>query len=217
MDQKNLLRLFASALLAGTISFSGCATTSTSDSADDWEVLFQKGDDLSNWKVAENPGSVRIEDGIIVCNGERAHAFYLGEGGEAPTWKNFEAEIEFMTAENSNGGLFFHCDWQESGWPSALECQINATHKDHRKTGSVYAFGDVTEPGHKDGEWVTMRLKVVDNTVTVWVNGKQTNKWTQPEDHKLKLKRIREGTFALQAHDPISVVKVRSLKVRRLT
>lgn len=33
---------------------------------------------------------------------------------------------------------------------------------------------------------------------------------------KLKLKRLREGTFALQAHDPDSLFKVRSLKVRRL-
>jgi hypothetical protein len=45
---------------------------------------------------------------------------------------------------------------------------------------------------------------------------KQHNQWTQPEDHKLAKKRLREGTFALQAHDPESVVKVRSLKVRAL-
>ncbi len=45
---------------------------------------------------------------------------------------------------------------------------------------------------------------------------KQHNQWTQPEDHKLAKKRLREGTFALQAHDPESVVRVRSLKVRAL-
>jgi len=214
--KKTLSFVFLSALLSMVALFTGCASTASSDSAG-WEVLFEKGDDLSKWRIAENPDSIRIEDGYIVCNGERAHAFYIGEAGESPVWKNFEAEIEFMTAEKTNGGLFFHSAWQEKGWPRpGLECQINVSHQDPRKTGSVYAFGDIETPGHEDGEWVTLRLRVVDKTVTVWVDGKQTNQWTQPEDHKFKKKRLGSGTFALQAHDPVSVFTVRSLKVRRL-
>lgn len=45
---------------------------------------------------------------------------------------------------------------------------------------------------------------------------KMVNEYTQAEDHKLARKRLGEGTFALQAHDPGSVV-VRSFKVRRLS
>lgn len=207
--------LFLTGLLAGLAFFTGCASTAGGGSNEGWTTLYEPGDDLSDWKAAENPESVRLEDGNIVLSGERAHLFYMGEDGEA-SWKNFEAVIEFMTTENSNGGLFFHADWQPSGWPRALEAQMNASHKDHRKTGSIYAFADITEPGHKDGEWVTMRLRVVDHTATVWVDGEQVNQWTQPDDHKLKKKRFREGTFALQAHDSGSLVKVRRLKVRRL-
>lgn len=210
------LGLMAATSLLALILSTGCASTASDESAESWEQLFKVGDDLSDWKVAENPDSVRIEDGYIVCNGKRAHAFYMPKSGEVPSWKNFEAEIQFMTTENANGGLFFHTEWKEEGWPRALECQINATHQDPRKTGSIYAFGDIAEPGHNDGEWVTMLLRVEGQTCTVTVNGKQTNQWTQPEDHKFKLKRLREGTFALQAHDPGSLVKVRSLKVRRL-
>ena len=211
---KSTLRLALTLTLLSKLAlFTGCASTAV----DDWEVLFKQGDDLSKWKIAEKPDSVRIEDGYIVCNGERAHAFYIGENGQAPVWKNFEAEIEFMTTQKSNGGLFFHTAWQEKGWPRpGLECQINVSHEDPRKTGSIFAFGDISEPGHKDGEWVTLRLKVVGKTVTVTVNGKQTNQWTQPEDHKFKKKRLGEGTFALQSHDPVSLTKIRSLKVRRL-
>lgn len=208
--------LMAATSLLAIILSTGCASTTNDESAENWEHLFQVGDDLSDWKVAENPDSVRIEDGYIVLQGERAHAFYMPKGRETPSWKNFEAEIQFMTKENANSGLFFHADWQESGWPRALECQINVSHEDHRKTGSIYAFGDIEEPGHKDDEWTTLLLRVEGKTVTVTVNGKQTNQWTQPEDHKLRLKRLREGTFALQAHDPGSLTKVRSLKVRRL-
>ena len=186
-------------------------------SAEDWQSLFKTGDKLTHWKAAENPESVKLDDeGNIVLNGKRAHLFYMGEDGKA-SWKNFEAEIQFKTAESANAGLFFHTQWQDAGWPShGYEAQINATHKDPRKTGSIYAFKDCAEPGHKDGEWVTMTLKVVGNSATVTVNGKVTNEYTQAEDHKLAKKRFSEGTFALQAHDPGSVVIVRSFKVRRL-
>ena len=199
------------------ITLTTLLATCITASAEDWQTLFKTGDKLTHWKAAENPESVKLnEEGNIVLNGERAHLFYMGEDGEA-SWKNFEAEIQFKTAENANAGLFFHTKWQDKGWPvHGYEAQINCSHKDPRKTGSIYAFKDCAEPGHKDGEWVTMTVKVVDNTATVTVTGEVTNEYTQPEDHKLAKKRFGEGTFALQAHDPGSVVEVRSFKVRRL-
>ncbi len=199
-----------------TLLLSALALT-VSVSASDWTVLFDETTGLKNWKAAENPESVKLnDDKQIVLNGKRAHLFYMGEDGKA-SWKNFEAEIVFKTAESANAGLFFHTQWQDKGWPNhGYEAQINATHKDPRKTGSIYAFKDCAEPGHKDGEWVTMHLKVEGKTATVTVNGKVTNTYTEPEDHKLARKRFSEGTFALQAHDPGSVVVVKSFKVRLL-
>lgn len=183
--------------------------------AQDWQVLFD-GKSLDGWKVAESPESIRLEDGCVVLNGKRAHLFWLGSDGKA-TFGNFEAEIVFQSAKGSNAGLFFHTKWQDKGWPlQGLECQINATHSDWRKTGSVYSFKDVKEAGHGDDEWVTMRLRVEGKTVKVWVNDKLHNEWTQPEDHPEKTKRLDGGTFALQAHDPDSVVKVKSLRVKPL-
>lgn len=184
--------------------------------ASDWQTLFDEDTGLKHWKVAENPDSVRIEDKLMVLGGKRAHAFFMGEDGKA-SWKNFEAEVQFRTHESANAGLFFHTRWQDAGWPGyGLECQINATHKDPRKTGSIYAIQDVKEPGHKDGEWVTMVLRVEGPTATVTVNGKETNRWTQTENHTLAKKRINAGTFAFQAHDPGSKVEVKSFKVRKL-
>lgn len=185
-------------------------------SAAEWQVLFD-GTSLDGWKAAEeNPESVRLEDGVLVLNGERCHLFWVGEDGEA-SFKNFEAEVVFQTEENANGGLFFHTRWQPQGWPGyGLECQINATQGDWRKTGSIYSVKDVKEPGHKDGEWVTMKLRVEGDTVKVWIDGELHNEWTQTAEHTWKKKRLDSGTFAFQAHDPGSVVKVKSLRVKAL-
>ena len=190
--------------------------SSLSALAEDWQTLFKTGDDLKHWKTSENVESVRLEEGNIVLNGKRAHLFYMGEDGKA-SWKNFEVEVQFKTAKNANAGLFFHTTWQEKGWPAqGYEAQMNATHKDPRKTGSIYSFKDCAEPGHKDDEWVTMSVKVEGKKATVTVNGKVTNEYTEADDHAPKTKRFGEGTFALQAHDPGSVVVVRSFKVKRL-
>ena len=196
--------------------FSTLLATSLCASAEQWQSLFKTGDKLTHWKTAENVESVRLEDGNIVLNVMRAHLLNMVEDGKA-SWKNFECEIQFKTAKNANAGLFFHTAWQEKGWPGqGYEAQINATHKDPRKTGSIYSFKDCAEPGHKDDEWVTMTVKVEGKKATVTVNGKVTNEYTEPEDHKPETKRFGEGTFALQAHDPGSVVIVRSFKVKSL-
>lgn len=190
--------------------------TSLCSLAEDWQTLFKTGDKLTHWKTSENVESVRLEEGNIVLNGKRAHLFYMGEDGKA-SWKNFECVVQFKTAKSANAGLFFHTSWQEKGWPNqGYEAQINCSHKDPRKTGSIYSFKDCAEPGHADDEWVTMTVKVEGKKATVTVNGKITNEYTEPEDHSQKTKRFGEGTFALQAHDPGSVVVVREFKVRRL-
>jgi hypothetical protein len=185
-------------------------------SAAEWQILFD-GSSLDGWKAAEeNPESVRIEDGVLVLNGKRCHLFWMGEDGKA-SFKNFEAEVVFQTEEKANAGLFFHTEWQAAGWPGkGLECQMNATHGDWRKTGSIYAIKDVKEPGHADGKWVTMKLRVEGDVVKVWIDGKLHNEWTQTAEHTLKKKRLDSGTFAFQAHDPDSVVRVKSFKVKAL-
>lgn len=185
-------------------------------SATEWHVLFD-GTSLDGWKHAEeNQNSARLEDGLLVLNGERCHLFWVGEDGNA-SFEDFEAEVVFQTEKNANGGLFFHTRYQAKGWPGfGLECQINATHDDPRKTGSIYGVQDKKEPGHEDGKWVTMKLRVEGDTVKVWLDGELHNEWTQTEEHTWKKKRINSGTFAFQAHDPDSVVKIKSFKVKAL-
>ena len=107
--------------------------------AGDWIEMFD-GKTLEGWKVnTENPETFSVEDGAIKVAGPRTHLFYGADGNAK--FKDFEFECEVKTAKNSNAGIFFHTAYQENGWPSTgYEAQVNATHKDWRKTGTIYSF-----------------------------------------------------------------------------
>ncbi|TWU50879.1 hypothetical protein Poly51_41720 [Rubripirellula tenax] len=174
---------------------------------------------LDGWKKAdENPDSWKVEDGKLVCQGDRCHLFYVGE---AAPWKNFHFVGEVMTTPGSNAGIYFHTKYQSEGWPQAgFECQVNVSHKDPKKTSSLYAVKNVDDPGVKDNEWYTQEIIVNGRNVVLKVNGKTLVEYTEPEGQKAFDKNFErmlgEGTFALQAHDPQSKVYFRNLKVKRL-
>lgn len=187
---------------------------------DGWVSLFN-GKDLSGWKANENKESFRVEDGKIVANGPRSHLFYVGPVNKA-NFKNFEWKCEIMTKPNSNSGMYFHTKYQDEGWPSAgYEVQVNNTHGDPKKTGGLYAVADVMDNSPaKDGEWFTQHVIVKGSKVVVKVNDKVTTEYTQPENPKrpegMEGRVLKEGTFALQGHDPISEVHYRKVMVKVL-
>ena len=117
--------------------------------ADEWISLFD-GKTLNNWKVGEHPATFSVADGAIVVFGERAHLFYEGPV-KNHDFKNFEFKMSVMTTPGSNSGIFIHTAFQEEGWPSkGYEIQVNNSHTDWRRTGSVYALQDVREAPAQD-------------------------------------------------------------------
>ena len=185
----------------------------------EWVELFN-GKNLDGWKVSENPGSFTVEDGVIKVAGPRGHAFYMGPVGNHD-FKNFELMVEVKTMPKANSGLFIHTEYQDTGWPNVgYEIQVNQSHGDWRKTGSVYSFQDVREVYVEDGEWYTEHVIVEGSKITVKVNGKTINEYDESKDEKrgadLGTKKLSSGTIALQAHDPESVIFYRSVKVKIL-
>jgi hypothetical protein len=130
-------------------------------------------------------------------------------------FKNFEYKVDVMTEPGSNGGLYFHTEFQESGWPDhGHEIQVNNTfEKDPRRTGSLYNKCDVPKGAHlpKDNEWFTEHITVRGNRVVVKVNGRTFVDWTQPDGQA-----FTQGTFALQGHDPKSRVHYKNIRVKLL-
>ena len=185
-----------------------------------WIPLFN-GKDLTGCKVNEAPEGVRVEDGKIVVNGNRAHVFYVGDVKKAD-FKNFEFKAEVNIKANSNSGIYFHTKLQENGWPAqGFESQVCANgYKDPRKTGSLYAVKDLAESPMKEDEWFEYHIKVEGKKVQISLNGKLVNEWTQADDYVppkgMDGRKLGSGTFALQVHDKGSTVWYRNIRVKPL-
>ncbi|MBB5032246.1 3-keto-disaccharide hydrolase [Prosthecobacter vanneervenii] len=214
----------------------------TSAQAEDgWTTLFN-GKDLSGWKSNEEvPGVFTVENGELKVSGGRAHLFYVGPNGDAK-FKNFELKLKVKTTPGSNSGVYFHTQYQDKGWPDkGYECQVNSTHTDPKKTGSLYGVINILallegqkEPEggkhikvplapSKDDEWFDYIIKVEGKKITLSVNGVTTVEFIEPEgwDPAKELKnmpgrKLSEGTFAIQGHDPKSTTYYKEIAVKVL-
>ena len=180
----------------------------------EWVQLFN-GKDLTGWKThSAGPGKWRVEDGILIGSGKASHLF-----SERGDYKDFHFRVECMINDKGNSGQYFRTQFGP-GFPRGFEAQINATHGDPVKTGSLYPDGRekdmrikenlVLEAPHKPNEWFTQEVICVGPKITILVNGKKTVEWTDPKH------RYKQGHFALQQHDPGSVVKFRKIEVKEL-
>lgn len=182
----------------------------TTPSSDGWVKLFD-GKTLDGWRVGENSSTFSVADGAIVVFGNRAHLFYDGALSNH-NFKNFEFKAKVMTMPGANSGMYIHTTYQETGWPEkGYEIQVNNSHTDWRRTGSVYAIQDVKEAPAKDNEWFTQHIIVQGKKITVKVNDKVINEYTEGENG-----RLSSGTVALQGHDPKSKVLYKDIMVKPL-
>lgn len=199
--------------------FPGCASMNKVNAQNGWISLFD-GKTLNNWKASENPATFKVDNGMIIVNGPRAHLFYTGDAMNHD-FKNFEFKAVVMTTPGSNSGIFIHTAYQETGWPSkGYEIQVNNSHTDWRRTGSLYGIEDVREVYVKDYEWYTETIIVKDKKITIKINDKTVVDYTEPEGVEnlegRKEKHLSSGTIALQGHDPKSKVYYKEVMIRPL-
>lgn len=205
------------ACLTAALLLAGCAgqkkMNSDSSSDNGWVSIFD-GRTLNGWQAAENPATFHVEDGAIVVNGPRAHLFYVGPI-QNHEFKNFEFKARVMTTPGSNSGMYVHTAFQENDWPAkGYEIQVNNSHTDWRRTGSVYAIQDVKEQLVPDNEWYTQHIIVQGKRVTVKINDKVAVDYTEPAE--VKGRSLSSGTVALQGHDPQSKVYYKDVMIKPL-
>ncbi|MBA3768756.1 MAG: DUF1080 domain-containing protein [Acidobacteria bacterium] len=203
-----------SLLLIASLGFS-----QTKKKSNGWVSIFD-GKSLDGWKASENAATFKVENGAIVVDGPRAHLYYVGPVMDH-NFKDFEFKADIMTMPGANSGMYFHTEYQDTGWPAkGYEVQVNNTHGDPRKTGSLYAIKDVNPAPAKDNEWFTQHIIVEGKRVRIMVNGKTTVDYTEPENAErpanMAGRLISSGTIALQGHDPKSRILYKNIMVRAL-
>ncbi len=212
--KKNVL--FITVVLLALIA---CSNTSKLQNNKGWISLFD-GKSLDGWKASEKPGTFSVEDGAIKVAGPRSHLYYEGPVMDH-NFKNFEFKALVMTKPGSNSGIYFHTTYQEKGFPDkGFEVQVNNSHGDWKRTGGLYDIKDTKEVYVKDNVWFTEYIKVEGKHVITKINDIVVTDWTQPdgfvppENHPERI--ISSGTFALQGHDPKSVIFYKNIMVKPL-
>ncbi|MEO8481147.1 MAG: DUF1080 domain-containing protein [Acidobacteriota bacterium] len=180
------------------------------------------GKDLTGWKIGGPAESFMVENGVIRANGVKGagHLFYDGPVMNH-VFRNFDLRLDVATRTKSNGGVYILTDVVDSGFPTkGFEVQLNNSHTDRVRTGSLYHVVDLSNIPAKDDEWFSMEIQVKGQTVTVWVKGEQVLQWTQPAgwttNYDTPSRRIDPGTIAFQAHDPNSYTYYANIRIKDL-
>jgi hypothetical protein len=207
--------LVAAACVAAALPVVGDEKKDSPEPGKGWVQLFN-GKDLTGWKVyPRGTGNWKVKDGAIVGSGNASHLF-----SERGDYKNFHARAQVKINDKGNSGFYVRTKFGE-GFPRGYEVQINATHGDRVKTGSIYPdFREkdlkglkdilILKAAHEPNEWFTLEAICKGAKITTLVNGKKQVEWTDPKY------RYKQGHFALQQHDPGSVVRFRKIEVKEL-
>jgi hypothetical protein len=170
---------------------------------DEWHSIFD-GSTLEGWKANERPESWTVKDGAIRGDGPASHLFYMGE-----KCFNCEFKAEVRINHGGNSGMYFRTEFGP-GFPKGYEAQVDNTHTDPVRTGSLYNFVKVFEQLIPDDTWWTQHIIVEGNHIQIFVNDKKTVDFIDEKN------TFTAGYLALQQHNAGSVVEYKGLMMKVL-
>jgi len=203
---------------------------------DGWIAIFD-GSTLEGWKPNEPGGSggFKVENGAIVGFGGRNHLYFMEE------FQNFELKMDVKINKGGNAGVYVKSQWQDNAWPTTgFELQVNSSHGDPQKTGTLYNIVRIPKAPHGDDEWFTYHIICNGNNIEVRVNNETLYTYTDPgragpgrggqgggqggQAQQGNLPPITEqnkrigqaGYIALQQHDPESIPYFKNIYVKKL-
>lgn len=198
-------RLVLAAIATSCLLSASCAVAEE----EKWISLFD-GKSLDGWeKIGDEKSVWEFKDGAISGSGP-ASMLVCTQG----PYKNFRYRAEIKINDGGNSGLYFRTT-RKPGFTDGYEAQIDSTHKDPIRTGSLYGFCHVYKRLVEPDTWFTYELEVRDDVwrgkditrIKVTVDGNELYEYL---DFALTFK---EGHFAFQQHDPGSKVQIRKVEV----
>ncbi len=185
------------------------------------------GVDLSGWKAHPlQKGGWTVQDGVLVGSGPMPSHLFT----ERDDYRDFRLHIQARINDGGNGGVFLRCPIfgpvrpvQNPIWPVGYEAQVNSTHWNEDRTGSLRAGAKgepvvvVRESIVPAGQWFELELTARGNMIRIKVNDVVTA--TYIDENRL----YDEGSIALQTvgrmrpDDKESVIEFRKIEIEELT
>jgi hypothetical protein len=167
---------------------------------DGWEKV---GKEDSHWEVIDKALAGSGTQSMLVCT--------------TGPYKNFRYRVEVKINDGGNSGVYFRTT-RRPGFSDGYEAQVDSTHKDPIRTGSIYGLCHVYKQHVKPDTWFTYEIEVRDDVwrgrdmtrIKVTIDGNELYEYLDFD------KTFGEGHFAFQQHDPGSKVSIRKIEVMRL-
>ena len=171
------------------------------------------GKNLDGWEIY---GTEKwyVEDGELICESgpDKGYGYLATE----KYYKDFELELEFFLLANGNSGVFFRSTIEGTKitvWQAEVEPKGGETGGIYESYGRGWLIKPDKEKdkAQKKDAWNKMKIRVVGDEVTTWINGTQM---VYLKDEKIGK---ATGSIALQIHDGGGIkVKWRKLKIKEL-
>ena len=185
------------------------AIAGTASNETEWVALFD-GNSLDGWeKVGKDDSHWEVVDGALAGSGTQSMLVYT----KAP-YKNFRYRVEVKINDGGNSGVYFRTT-RKPTFRDGYEAQVDSTHKDPIRTGSLYGLCHVYKQHVKPDTWFSYELEVRDDEwrgrevtrIKVTIDGNELYEYLD------FAKTFGEGYFAFQQHDPGSKVSIRKVEV----
>jgi hypothetical protein len=183
-------------------------------SPEGWVSLFD-GKTLEGWTplaTSKQATKWEVKDGVIEGSGGPS-MLYSPRGD----YKNFKYRAEIKINDKGNSGMYVRTP-KGATFYDGYEIQVNATHRDPIKTGSIYTLVHLEKAVVPPDTWFTQEIECVD----VNYRGKVVTKFRISVNGELLFEYLdhnrlwKEGHFAFQQHDPGSKVSIRKVEVMEL-
>ena len=162
------------------------------------EVTLFNGVDLSGWEVYGTE-LWYVKNGLLYCeSGPDKKYGYLATRAY---YDDFDLSVEFRQEADGNSGVFIRSFIEEgvkvNGWQVEVAPKGNDTGGIYESYGRgwLIQIPDEKENILKAGDWNTLRIKVVGDNVTTWLNNEEMVNFSD------KAIGAGQGRIALQIHD----------------
>jgi hypothetical protein len=204
------------------VAFALCVLLSAAVRAEDndgWvKILDEKS--FKDWTVMPGKAGVAVEDseglkkfdkgqwsfkdGVMRGEGDVSHIF-----SPRGDYENFAYKATVKISDKGNSGEYFRTA-KGNGFPKGYEAQINSTHGDPKRSGSLYNFVDVKEQLVPPDTWFTQEVIADGNHIIIKINDKVVVDFTDPKSTYMK------GHFAFQQHNLGSIVEIKDVMVKEI-